>query len=74
VNDDLEEVVAFTVISVDYIEHNDSAMGRSMEIKEILSAYNLVTQTIWDPCATRNYYGNPVKSVGNHYTRRTRPA
>jgi hypothetical protein len=38
--------------------------GNSRRSSDI-SAYNLVTQIIWDPCTTRSYYGKPVKSVGN---------
>jgi hypothetical protein len=69
VNDDYEDVVAYNDI-VDYIEQDDSWDG--WKFKEILghkrvqpsdpdymgSMYN--TQLLW----------KPVKSVGNHYTRR----
>jgi hypothetical protein len=57
VNDDYEDVVAYNDI-VDYIEQDDSWDG-VWKFKEILdiSAYNLVTLTIWDPCTTRSYVG-----------------
>jgi hypothetical protein len=72
VNDDYEDVVAYNDI-VDYIEQDDSWDGYGNSRSSDISAYNLVTQIIWDPCTTCSYY--ETGEVGwEPYTRKTRPA
>jgi hypothetical protein len=48
VNDDYEDVVAYNDI-VDYIEQDDHGTGMEIQGDPRTSAYNLVTQIIWDP-------------------------
>jgi hypothetical protein len=52
VNDDYEDVVAYNDI-VDYIEQDDDGTGMEIRRSSDISAYNLVTQIIWDPCTTQ---------------------
>jgi hypothetical protein len=51
VNDDYEDV-AYNDI-VDYIEHDDGTEYGNSRRSSDISAYNLVTQIIWDPCTTQ---------------------